>query len=198
MTIDEAIIATQKGNRAAFSVVYDHFVEPLYRFIYYKTFSKETAEDLLSDVFMRALEHVDRYDPAKGSLSAWLYQIARNRVIDHYRTKRTTVPIDDTFDLGFEERTAERYDAKVKLDAIHSYLTHLPVRQREIIMLRVWEELSYREIADLVGGSEGSVKMAFSRAIGDIRERYGDSALILLAAGVVTLPFAIQSYSTYI
>ncbi len=164
---DDAIYVTRckSGETEAFGVLYDKYLDPIYRFVYYKTFSKEAAEDLTSDVFHKALEKLTTFDQSKGDFSTWLYRIARNRVIDYYRTKKVTDPIDDAFDVGIDERTPETLDAIAALGKVTAYLETLDAKQREIIMLRVWEERSYREIAAIVGGTEDSVKMAFSRSI---------------------------------
>ncbi len=187
----------QAGDSEAFGLLYDHYLDAIYRFIYYKVFSREVAEDLVSDTFFKALRQLQSYNSSRGRFNSWLYQIARNTVIDHYRTKKENVPIDDIFDLGHDERTPDQLDAVAGLAKVEEYLKSLPARQREIITLRIWEGKSFDEIATILGGTEGSVKMAFSRSIRQLREVCGDSAplLLLLAA---TLPFSVYSYYTHI
>ena len=170
----------QAGSAEAFGILYDRYLDKIYRFIYYKTFNKETAEDLTSEVFHKALVKITSFDLDKGSFSTWLYQIARNRVIDYYRTAKSVVPLQDVFDMGVDERTPETLDAVANLGEVKEYLQTLSAKQREIITLRVWEEKSYREIALLIGGSEDSVKMAFSRSIKELREKCGPVTLALL------------------
>ena len=189
MQTDEDLVVHMKTDTGAFGVLYDRYAEKMYRFVYYKTFSKETTEDIVSDVFMKALEKISSFDAAKGAFATWLYRIARNSVIDHYRTKKVAVPIDDVFDIGFDERTEEQHDAIRTLEKVADFLQTMNPRQREIITLRIWEGLSYREIADIVGGNEDSVKMAFSRGIREVREKCGPGTLALLFT-VATLPFS--------
>lgn len=188
MDDDSVFVAkVQLGNPEAFGVLYDRYLDKIYRFIYYKTFSKELAEDLTSDVFHKALTKIGSFDGEKGTFSAWLYRIARNSVIDHFRTAKHDVPLEDTFDVGVDERTPETLDATAELGRVTEYLKTLSARQREIITLRVWEEKSYREIAEIVGGTEDAVKMAFSRSIRDVREKCGAVSLgaIFLACGLL-------------
>lgn len=187
----------QAGDSEAFGLLYDYYLDAIYRFIYYKVFSREVAEDLVSDTFFKALRQLQSYNSSRGRFNSWLYQIARNTVIDHYRTKKENVPIDDIFDLGHDERTPDQLDAVAGLAKVEEYLKALPARQREIITLRIWEGKSFDEIASILGGTEGSVKMAFSRSIRQLREVCGESApLILLLAA--TLPFSVYSYYTHI
>lgn len=170
----------QLGDTEAFGVLYDRYLDKIYRFVYYKTFSKETAEDITSDIFHKALVKIGSYDSEKGTFSAWIYRIARNSVIDYYRTNKPEVSIDDVFDVAVDERTVESLDAIAGLKKVTDYLQTLNSKQREIIVLRIWEELSYKEIATIVGGSEDSVKMAFSRGIRELREKCGSVSAISL------------------
>lgn len=192
----EIVKRAQAGDSQAFGELYDHYLGQIYRFVYYKVFSKETAEDLVSDTFMKAFGRLSSYKENRGQFSTWLYQIARNTVIDYYRTQKSHISIDDTFDIPFNERTPEQIDVLASLNKVEEYLKKLPARQREIIMMRVWEGQSFKEIASNIGGSESSIKMAFSRSIRQLRDECGDSALLwyALAGTGASLPFANISY----
>jgi len=170
----------QSGETEAFGILYDRYLEKIYRFVYYKTFSKETAEDITSNVFHKALEKINSFSGDKGSFSSWLYRIARNSVIDHYRTSKDDLSLEDVFEVGVDERTPETIDAVSALKTVQTYLESLDARQREIITLRVWEDKSYKEIAEIVGSTEAGVKMAFSRGIRELREKCCSVSPLLL------------------
>lgn len=193
----ELVKRAQAGEGEAFGRLYDVYLDQIYRFIYYKVFSREVADDLTSETFMKALDRLSSYDEKRGRFNSWLYQIARNTVIDYFRTRKTHVSIDDVFDLPHNERTVEQLDALAGLQKVEEYLGTLPSRQREIIMMRIWEGKSFQKIAALLGGTEGSVKMAFSRSIRELRAACGEAALAWLLAAVA-LPFIASSYYIHI
>jgi RNA polymerase sigma-70 factor, ECF subfamily len=172
MAYDETkiILACQEGRLEEFGRLYDAYIKKIYDFIYYKTTHKETAEDLTSATFMKALEKIKTFSSGKGTFQAWLYQIARHTVIDHYRTKKEAVDIADIWDLAGKEDIEQDLDVKAKLADVEKHLANLKSEQRDIIIMRVWQELSYREIAETLGKSEASCKMAYSRAITTLRQ----------------------------
>lgn len=161
----------QKGNLEEFGKLYDCYIKKIYDFVYFKTFHKETAEDIVSKVFMKALENINGFDSKKGLFSSWVYRIARNTVIDHYRTKKSDLNIDDVWGLSSGEDIECDIDSRQKLEQVQGYLKKINPEQREIVIMRVWDGLSYREIADVLGKSETSCRMAFSRATKEFREQ---------------------------
>ncbi len=173
-------VACQRGEKDAFGVLYDRYIERIYRFVYYKTFNKDVAEDITSAIFLKAFERISGFNASRGQFAQWIYGIARNAVIDHYRTTKPTKDIEDIFDLGTDERTEAKLDAVRTLENVEKYLKTLNPRQREIVTLRVWDERSYREIAEIVGGTEDAVKVMFSRTIRDLRQKLGPGALVAL------------------
>jgi len=153
------------GDREAFGKLYDLYVKDLYRFIYYKTFHAQTTEDLTSQVFIKALNAISRFDESKGSISSWLYAIARNTVIDHYRTTTNDSSIEDVFDLSDGKDLDAQTDTLLKMEGVKEALSKLSAQQREIIVLRVWEQKSYQEIAELLSKSEAACKMQYARSL---------------------------------
>jgi len=188
------------------------YVSKIFRFIFYKTSHKETAEDLTSQTFIKALKNVGKFDDTKGTLQSWLFRIARNTVIDYYRTKKNLVDIDDVWGLGTTQRMGhttqnDQFPFRTRdtkktitfkdntlslkcpesvlsteddLRKIKDYVTKLTSRQREIVLLRVWDNLSYKEIAEVVGESEANCKMIFSRVVKKMRHELNPIIAMLL------------------
>jgi RNA polymerase sigma-70 factor (ECF subfamily) len=170
----------RSGNKEAFGSLYEAYIKPIYNFVYYKTHHKETAEDLTGQVFLKAYKSAGTYDPAKGLFSTWLYQIARRTVIDHYRTSKPALNIDDVWDLGSGEDVARDTETRLQLEKVKTYLKVLPAEQRDIVIMRLWQELSYAEIASVLGKSEASCKMMFSRTMQKLRAALPAATLVLL------------------
>ncbi|MFA6604290.1 MAG: RNA polymerase sigma factor [Patescibacteria group bacterium] len=170
----------RQGDAKAFGELYDLHFRKIYDFIYYKTHHRETAQDLASETFFKALKSISSFDPDRGSFSSWIYRIARNTVTDHYRTSRAHLNIDDAWDLASGSDTAADVDALMKVSAVREALQRLKPEQRDIVILRVWQELSYQEIAAALGKSEASCKMSFSRSVRELRASLPLNLLIAL------------------
>lgn len=171
------------GDTVSFGKLYDCYIQELYRFVYYKTHHTQTAEDITADVFIKALDNIASYDETKASFRTWLYTISRRTVIDHYRTDKFALSIDadDAWDIPSEDNTREQVHAKVDVAVLQPYLNQLSSEQRDVIMLRLWEQLSYKEIAEILGKSEASCKMAFSRSMKTLKDAMPISLYLLFA-----------------
>lgn len=176
----EIVIQCQAGDFEQFGLLYDKYVGRIYDFIYYRTGHKETAEDLVSRTFMKALEGIKKFSIDQGSFSSWLYAIARNSVIDHYRVNKDSSDLSRVFDLTSREDLEASQDIKGKLEEAIAYLEKLKPEQKEIILMRVWDGLSYKEIAEITGKSEDNCKMIFSRSIGMLRKDLQAAVILFL------------------
>ena len=173
-------------EREDFSLLYDQFSPKIYQFIYFRTFHKETAEDLTSQTFCKALERYDRFRPDKGGFSAWLYAIARNTLIDHYRSFRPAANIEDFFSLSDRADAPLDISCRQQLLKVRKYLDQIKKEHRDVVIMRLWDDLPFAEIARLAGKSEGACKMIFSRAIKSIRKEVIISLIIILSSLIKT------------
>lgn len=170
----------QKGDWEQFGVLYEKYFQKIYSFVYFKVQHKESAEDLTAKVFIKALDKIGGFKQSEGTFQAWIYRIARNTVIDHYRTSKTELNIEDAWDLPDDKDVERDFDLKARLETVEKYLKKLSLEQRELIIMRVWQELSYKEIAEILGKSESACKVAYSRAINQLRKDMPLSLFVLL------------------
>ena len=172
----------QQGNMEKFAKLYDKYAQAIYNFIYYKTMHKQTAEDITSLTFFKAMDKIETFN-SKDNFKAWLYKIARNSVIDHYRTSKATTNIETIWDISDQQSIVQQVDDKIKLDKVSTYLENFNKKQREIIMMRLWDGLSYQEIALITGQSEDNCRILVSRGLKKIKQTLIVSlALIILSA----------------
>ena len=160
-----------KGDAAAFAALYDRYVEAVYRYVFYRVRNDADAEDLVSDVFMRALRAIPRYEPRVAFL-AWLYRIARNAVIDRARRSRTQISFEDALAHPGVDQVVEPDASILALSdkvAVRGALAKLTPLQQEVIVLRFVEGYSTHEIAGLVGKREGTVRGIQFRALEALR-----------------------------
>jgi RNA polymerase sigma-70 factor (ECF subfamily) len=171
---DDADLAVRasRGEAAAFGALYDKHVAAIYRYVYYRVRDDAEAEDLTSDVFMRALKAMPRYEPRQAFL-AWLYRIARNAVIDRARRGNRQVSFEDALEHPDADKVI---DPTVELMAhsdstvLRSAIAKLTPLQQEVVVLRYLEGFSTQEIARIVGKREGTVRGIQFRAIGALRQ----------------------------
>jgi len=160
-----------KGDAAAFGALYDRYVGAVYRYVFYRVRNDADAEDLVSDVFMRALRAIPRYEPRVAFL-AWLYRIARNAVIDRARRSRIQVSFEDALAHPGVDQVVEPDATILALsdkEAVRGALAKLTPLQQEVIVLRFVEGYSTQEIATLVGKREGTVRGIQFRALEALR-----------------------------
>lgn len=163
---ERVLVAQAQADPRKFDSLYLAFVDEIYRFIYCRTSAKETAEDITSQVFMQALEHVPKFRYAPGArFSSWLYAIARNLVIDHYRKHRETVDLEQIEPLSSPETASTAVDHSIDQQRVRQVLQQLSPDDQEILQLRLWQDRSYREIAQIVQSNAVAVRARFSRAL---------------------------------
>ena len=168
---ESRLVADLKKDPEAFGELYRRYLTPIYRYIYVRLGNKADAEDLTSEVFLRALRKLDTYRYLGYPFSAWLFRIAYHLIIDYRRSRRPTKPVDD-----FSESLADdREDplASVLRDEEHGrlkkHIESLPRMQQEALALRFSGGLKNREIGKVLGKSEATVKMMIHRAVSALK-----------------------------
>lgn len=168
---DKAIVAkVQEGMSENFVFLYDSYLDKIYRFLYFRTNHQETAEDLTSQTFLKALDKINSFDSSKGTFQSWLYRIAHNLLIDHYRVPRRNVDLDAAEHVASDSSPEQDTERELTIAQVQTLMSTLPEQAQELIILRVWEELPYSEIAKIMDKSEASLKMQFSRIIAGLRD----------------------------
>lgn len=171
--------AFRSGERSAFTAIYERYVDRIYAYVYSKTFQRDTAEDIVSETFMKALDKFASFNTAKGTVQAWLYRIASNAVIDHYRRAKRTVA-SDTIEIADEHDHAKTIADKDMQAKAMTLLNGIDAKKRDIIVMRLWQEMSFKEIAEALGENEPQIKMTFYRAVAALKKAMPLAVLIML------------------
>lgn len=177
----ECLGRCRAGDPAAFAELVDRHKEAVYRWIYSWVGRKESAEELAQDVFLKAFRDLGNFR-GDSKFSTWLHQIALNRCRDHWRSRQRkpeSLGADKVFaKLESSQESAEQAAAgRQDAEALRSAMTELPDIYREAISLRFFGDLSYDEIATLLGESLSSVKMRVTRGLARLRRHWKGEVL---------------------
>ena len=160
-----------KGEASAFGLLYDKYQAQIYRFIYLKVGHREEAEDLTHQVFLKTWGSISGYNFQGFPFSSWLYSIARNQVIDYYRTKKEIVTLESVAELKTENPSySSVMDNNSDIEKVKKAIYQLNPQQQDVIILRFIEDLSLREVASILNKTETSVKLLQHRAIKNLKK----------------------------
>ena len=168
MISNEAELAQRASQRDpdAFATLYTAYVEKIYKYIYYKVGNPSEAEDLCEQVFLKAWEAIGRYTWYGYPFSSWLYRLAHNLVVDHYRTQREILPLNDTMLIREEPIDPEVALARsLGANDLRRAILRLTPEQRQVICLKFIEGYSNSEIATLMQKKEGAIRALQYRAL---------------------------------
>jgi RNA polymerase sigma-70 factor, ECF subfamily len=163
----EIVLRAREGEPEAFGVLYDRYVDVVYRFVYHRVGTHALAEDLTSETFLRALRRMSRFTWQGKDFGAWLVTIARNLVLDHFKSGRyrlevstPDLPDGDRWEEGPERAVLDGFTRR----ALFSAVRQLGAEQRECVVLRFLHGLSVAETAAVMGKNTGAVKALQYRA----------------------------------
>ena len=173
LTDQDCVKRAQQGDSAAAGQLYDAHHQALFRYVWSRVGERALAEDLTGEVFMRMLSALPRYRVSAAPFRAWLYQIAHNLVIDHYRKagNHVNLPLQQVDMVGSAvmDMTAS-VEEQLTLERVHQALAGIDVTQREVVTLRFLSGLSLQEVAAALGKSENAVKALQHRGLSALRQ----------------------------
>ena len=162
-----------------FEKIYNLMMPKIYRFYYLKTFSRELSEDLTSEVFIRVYSNLDKTDLNERSFMAWIYKIANNLLIDHFRKNK-----DRGMQVELEEDSIKMFDEDILMKnssllrkelgfsniSLLNALNKLTGLQRDIILLKFLEDMDYDTIASIFGKRASTIRGIIFRALTKLKE----------------------------
>jgi RNA polymerase sigma-70 factor, ECF subfamily len=175
LTDDELVARGADGDEEAFRVLVDRWEQPVFAFLNRMLGSAEEAQDLTQETFLRVVRGAGKYR-ASGQFRSWLFRIAGNQARSRLRRRKIVRWV--SFDAGVHDVPHERHaehdlEAADTRDAVRAALSRLPERQRRAVLLRQYQEMSYREIAEQLGTTVSAVESLLHRAMAALRDDLG-------------------------
>ncbi len=166
MTDKELITKVHNGNKEALNQIADRYYDEIYRFCLYLTGKETDSYDITQEVFLRFIKYVDSYE--YRNLKGYLLIIARNLCRDYFHHSKDVSFMEETDYPGTEDTQLGNLENRMLLQQA---LGQLPVNQREIVILRIYEELKFHEIASILGCNLSTVKSRFRLGIKNLRKQ---------------------------
>ncbi|MBU4174959.1 MAG: sigma-70 family RNA polymerase sigma factor [Actinobacteria bacterium] len=167
------------GDPGTLVKVYDAFRPRIYAYVASRVNCREDAEDLTSRTFEKALRNLGSYEPEKSSMATWLYRIAGNLLIDHYRRESTRKKVDmESLMRIYEGDTTIPRDTR-RLELVTGVMRDLPEPQERVLTLKYLRGLSNDELADVLGCSKKTLSVKIYRALKSLKKRLDASDLEL-------------------
>ena len=153
-----------------FETFYRKNIDRIYRYVFFRVGqNRDIAEDLVSEVFMKALKNFEKYDP-KISESAWIYRITQNHLANHFRDSKSTTDIEDVKFFLVGDRGEEEMIMHEETRIIEQGLDELTRDERQIVTMKYLEGYSYKEMADILDRTADALKVASHRAVKKLRK----------------------------
>lgn len=188
MTDEELVVAYARGNNEAFDELLGRHQQHLYSYIFYTVRDNGLADDIFQDTFIKAITTIKqgKYTES-GKFKAWINRIAHNLIIDHFRLKKSENTIsNDSYEVDLLnnpalcEETVETEMVRTQvLSDVKRLMNNLPDNQREVVEMRYYKDLSFKEIADITGVSINTALGRMRYAILNMRKMAADHDMVL-------------------
>lgn len=167
------------GSAEAFGVLYDHYAPQLLRYFLARVRGDGVADDLLQQVFLKAWQALPRYEERGLPFGAWLFRMAHNQVIDHYRTRRSHAPLEGVDPPADDTESDADLIAGERAAAVQRAMDRLSEDHRRVLVLRFVLEKSAREVGEIMGRREVTIRGLQHRALRALRAVLEDSGVPL-------------------
>ena len=163
------------GASKAFNRVFMDYSDKVYQFCYFRVGNASCAEDLVEDIFSKVLENQTNFDESKASIKTWIFNIARNTVIDYLRSNKVVSELTETH----SDDSCIASDANVQLNTelLYKALNQLSDSDRELIEMKYIQDLSYNEISEILNKSNGALRVSLNRSLNKLKHVFSDMGI---------------------
>lgn len=171
MSEKDLVLYCQKWDLDKFSVLYERYFDQIYKFVLLKTCDKSLAQDIVSETFFKALNKIDTFRyKHENSFKSWIYRIAYNLIIDDYKEQKRKINLEEITETCYNFDFAKDLDNKNKIQEIYNFFDTLKPKHKQILIMRFWDDLTYKEISELTWESVDNCKKIVSRSLAKIPE----------------------------
>lgn len=162
-------------NFEEFNKYYEEHMPQVYGYVYMRTNkNKALAEDIVSEIFLKAIENFEQYKKEKGTFKSWIFQITKNYLIDYFRSNKNKASssIDDLAnELRDPSDTKQVAQEEIEKEIIKEAIETLPENKKELILLRYFSGYSYEEIAEITKDNENNIRVMIHRTLQDLKRK---------------------------
>ncbi len=162
-------------NFEQFNEYYQAHMPQVYGYVYMRTGrNKELAEDIVSEIFLKAVENFDQFDNKKGAFKSWIFQITKNYLIDHFRAQknRETTSLDELENvIKSANNTSKSAQGEIEKEIIKEAIDSLPSAKKELIILRYFSGYAYEEIAEVTKENANKIRVTVHRTLQELSRK---------------------------
>jgi len=162
--LETLVLKSQNGDKEAYGKIYNIFLKRIYRFVYYQIQDHETAQDIAQTTFIKIWKAISTFSFDKGSFESFLFKVAKNLTIDQCRKKKN-ISFEVTGDLASKEDIEENIAKDEEKEIVHLAISKLDKTDKQIVILRYFEELPTADIAEIVGIKDGALRVRIHRIL---------------------------------
>ena len=157
----------RQGDTEAVGAIYAHYQQDVFTYIYFRVSDQDCAEDLTAEVFVRMITKLPDYTEQGRPILAWLYTIARNLVIDYYRTskEKQSMPLEESLIAGDRGHPVNETEDHLAQDCLAKAMLELTEEQRRVILLKIIEDREIDEVSTILGRNERAIRSLQHRAL---------------------------------
>ena len=168
LSIDNQLAIAAATDEQAFSRLYEMYLPRIFAYVTRRICDRDEAEDIVSNIFLRVVENIARFNPEKSSFKTWIYTITTNMMIDYFRAhgKKKTEKIEAAHEIASTNPSPVEQAAKTHdKDFIHKIIGALPNRHQELLLLKFFSDLNVEELAEALGVTPNNVSVMTHRAL---------------------------------
>lgn len=165
------------GDQVAFAALYELHADRVYRHVHFQVLDGHDAEDITQEVFIKAWRSLPRYKHTGAPFVSWLIVIARNAIVDHFRSKKDMRELDESNEPEGNSDPVASVEAKFGRAEIRDAVMRLKGDKRAVVIMHFIDGFSYEEIAKALGKSEGTIRVIQHRALKDMKEILGEAGI---------------------